>query len=1725
MNPVQQAQYIEKEYKEYLKSSFKFGNDDYQAAFNEQLSKEELYKGPYLDLTRAFSKGKSIRQLQKEGILCDSFSSLGGLHLDRTLYAHQETSIRKVSDNRNVVITTGTGSGKTECFLYPILNTILSEIEKGNNETGIRAIFLYPMNALVNDQMDRVRKILTPYKDIKFGFFTGETKETAPKNYRDTLTEENGFFIPENELVSREEIRENPPHLLFTNYSMLEYLMIRPNDYALFTPKRLKNWKYVVLDEAHTYSGALGIEVSYLLRRLTGLSEYRPNFILTSATLGKEGEDEDDIIKFASKLTSVRFEKEDIIFAKREKIDRDKVEYRLPAKLYTDLKSSLENHDRIKDLAEDYIENDKGSTREILYNLMMHNEDIYDLYDLLANGSRQFKYIENKFADRMSQEELIALIDLINAAEKDGTGIFDIKYHSFVRALSGAYLSFGGEHTLTLTKTNYIDGFKAFEVGNCKYCNSTYVIGKVRYSDKDGRRYLYQNDEIDIYENYGDNDKVDLDYFLIQNAISDDAEVDELEEYKVCAKCGCVYSAIDLNAEKCDCGEEYKISLYKVDSNGSNNISSCPCCGRKSNGGIVRTLNLGKDEGTAIIAQMLFQTLDKEEQKTQNSTKKLSLSNPIKVEEKDEYVKQFLAFSDSRQQASFFALFFDTNHTRMLQKRLLWKAIEDNNYQPLQVDYLASYLKAIIRERELLKNGMSDVKNAWIAILVELLKVDGAYGGEGLGLFHFELDLDDIMANFSEADVADAFGQYNIDKKDMGTLIQMIFSTFRTTPAIRHIKSTLTPDEKKDALEYRRFDNFISLHNSSTQKGARSFLPIKKNAENMITRYVSKVCGCDTNKACEIMELLFKVIGIEGEIFTKHELKSMYQIDASKYTLKNYKTTKYYVCQKCGRITPFNIHNKCVEDKCDGTLIECDPDVILKDNYYRRRYLNMKIEGIVTKEHTAQLDRRAAKQYQNDFRDKLINILSCSTTFEMGVDLGGLETVFMRNVPPTPANYVQRAGRAGRRQDSSAFIITYCGVGSHDYTYFDEPEKMISGVITPPYFDVTNRKIILRHLMAASLGFFFREYPEYFKSIDNLVFEGGLVQFTKYINSVPKDLNSYINDKVLVKELKKDYEDFKWFNDSYNSQDIISNFSEEIKTLITEYQSAMDSAKANNDFKEADYLQNQIERMKKSRVIDTLSRYSLIPKYGFPVDVVELQIYEDGVRRDKYDLSRDLSMAISEYAPDSEVIVDGNKYTSQYVSLPKVDEFKRRYFAYCKDCGKINMSVGSYDLDQCGYCGGELETQNKEYFIIPEYGFKTGINKESTRMKPKRSYAGDTLYIGGGKSDSNTVIINNIIKIETSVEDELLKLNRSGFYMCPECGYSEIDKRNMGTPWMTKEHKNYRQFQCNNDKLERVNLGHLFKTDVARFSSPVLSSSGRDAYAVALSFLYALLEGISSAFNIERRDIDGLIELNNERTRYDVLIYDNVPGGAGHIKRLLNENNMMEALWAAKKKVSQNCCDEDTSCYNCLRNYYNQKFHGIIKRKYAQAVIFDMIDSKGFYKKLQEIQTETGIVNEEISVEHYSLLKAWDKHITEQNILENPKLIELREIRYSIEDDDIRNRLKRIEKLVQMMDDQKEDMVELSESSDRMNDYYLPQIIEIARRYKGVELGKTNNVFEENDLKIDVLSLLNLCEDAINGMFDRAYDSALLDIESDIDVLKIKLERGGFLESDFVIKS
>ena len=227
--------------------------------------------------------------------------------LDRPLYLHQDQAIRKAVAGRNLVVATGTGSGKTESFLLPILNALAAEHGKGALGPGVRALLLYPMNALANDQMKRLRKLLAGTPQFTFGRYTGDTRESR-RDARESFEALNpGEPVLSNELLSREQMRATPPHLLLTNYAMLEYLLLRPADLDLFEGDHGGSWKFIAVDEAHVYDGAKAAEMAMLLRRLHDrVASGRPlQCLATSATIG---DDPLAVTEFAQRLFDAGFE-------------------------------------------------------------------------------------------------------------------------------------------------------------------------------------------------------------------------------------------------------------------------------------------------------------------------------------------------------------------------------------------------------------------------------------------------------------------------------------------------------------------------------------------------------------------------------------------------------------------------------------------------------------------------------------------------------------------------------------------------------------------------------------------------------------------------------------------------------------------------------------------------------------------------------------------------------------------------------------------------------------------------------------------------------------------------------------------------------------------------------------------------------------------------------------------------------------------------------------------------------------------------------------------------------------------------------------------------------------------------------------------------------------------------------------------------------------------------
>lgn len=740
----------------------------------------------------------------------------------------------------------------------------------------------------------------------------------------------------------------------------------------------------------------------------------------------------------------------------------------------------------------------------------------------------------------------------------------------------------------------------------------------------------------------------------------------------------------------------------------------------------------------------------------------------------------------------------------------------------------------------------------------------------------------------------------------------------------------------------------------------------EEDKTNRRLKYLSKILSVYDNKTIrDFLDAMW--IRMANENYVEQvELKNgkrPYQLNIDKIKVK--KVTELYRCNECKGISPYNVRNICSNPNCNGKLEKYNFSENLKDNHYYNLFTKLDITPMNVKEHTAQLSSELAYEYQQEFKNKKINVLSCSTTFEMGVDVGSLETVFMRNMPPSPANYAQRAGRAGRSLKSAAYAITFCPNNSHDLNYFKNPVEMIKGVITPPVLNISNSKIVFRHILASTLSFFWKRNPLlYTKTIGEFVEIDGFSKLKEYIDSEPEDLKQYLK-RIVPNDLHVNFgiASFKWKNKLYdviNNEGVIDIALNKYDTFIKELEK--EKNRRINENKNVDGITRAIKTIQDQRIIDFLSKNNIIPKYGFPVDTVELQApYVTNNMRNSYseiNLSRDLISAISDYAPSSEVVANGKLYTSRYIRKIAGYEWPKYNYYECSECSTLTRVSFVNGIQECRQCGNKINSKVEQY-IIPKFGFVMDISgpKDVGLNKPEKTYSGSISYIGEeNKIEFKSYMIGeNLISMGNSKMDSLAVLNKTPFKICENCGYGVVYDED------TKEEKGHKTpggYSCKG-KLKKYTLGHEFQTDVVflKFKSLDMSDSNK-----AWTILYSLLEGLSRALDINRNELSGCLQWYKDNDlpygNFGCILFDNTPGGAGYVRQLENKNVFIQMLNYGYKIVKNCSCggeEADTACYSCLCNYYNQRQHEILKRKYA----IDFYESFPISKNIDMIEIES----------------------------------------------------------------------------------------------------------------------------------------------------------------------
>src|SRR6266568_5753267 len=292
MQPLALAQQICADYRRYIETTFPILDSALHRQIDEKIDSEYLlWKGPYVSLSQPFTKGSSVTELAREGVL---LPATAGIFSGWTLYDHQERAVRRLVTGQQTIVASSTGSGKTEAFLIPIIDYCL----RHKATPGVKAVLIYPMNALANDQLNRLRHLLRG-TGVTFARYTGDTQRN------DASVGEQPEDVPPEECLSRESIQADPPDILLTNYVMLELLLVRREDQRIF---RHQPMRYLVLDEVHTYGGARGIEVGCLIRRFKEhVSRSAGGLVCVGTSATVKGDDVGEVAGFASKLFAEAF--------------------------------------------------------------------------------------------------------------------------------------------------------------------------------------------------------------------------------------------------------------------------------------------------------------------------------------------------------------------------------------------------------------------------------------------------------------------------------------------------------------------------------------------------------------------------------------------------------------------------------------------------------------------------------------------------------------------------------------------------------------------------------------------------------------------------------------------------------------------------------------------------------------------------------------------------------------------------------------------------------------------------------------------------------------------------------------------------------------------------------------------------------------------------------------------------------------------------------------------------------------------------------------------------------------------------------------------------------------------------------------------------------------------------------------------------------------------------
>lgn len=1563
---------------------------------------------------------------------------------------------------RSVVVSTGTGSGKTECFLVPILDDLVRQASTAHAPLrGVQALFLYPLNALINSQRDRLRAWTSKFAGkVRFGLYNGVTPNTVPEAEQRRAPEE---------VLSRKLLRADPPPILVTNNVMLEFMLVRAQDAGILAQSQGK-LRWIVLDEAHTYVGSQAAEISLLLRRVLhafGVQAEDVRFVATSATIGDGKEAREQLASYMASLAGVDPKQVVVVDGKRHVPELEEV-YRNAQGASPDL----------------------GQLRESrpadLFDALARVPQVRRVRDVLAKGPATLTTVVTELANAggassatVGAPESLALLDIATRAIRkvgdETEPLLPVRAHFFLRTQSGLWACSDprcpqrGEDLSTpawgfgavyFERRETCDcGSRVFEIVICQGCGAEH-LSAVQVDDRIEARAIdgWLGAEADAEEDEElPDDETEpaagavAKRRLVQGAStssSSTVDEDDVTEIQFDPKTGTTHGG----------PATFRMTLPEDER------LRCHRCGQRETAelDLFRPIRLGAPFYLSVAIPALLEQLPAAEASEGVEPRPLPFEG-----------RRLITFTDSRQGTARFAiksqLESERNYLRSYVYHTLWAG---SAAPPAEVERLRG------RIERLKTAGLADDAAEFQSELNALLEgkpvpwLDLRVRLEQQATIHTWMKESQRMrylaATLSASQIAKMFllREFARRPKRMNSLETLGLAAVRYPLVHRITEAPLA--WRRRGLALADWQDFLKLCLDFVVRSytaisieqdilrwmgtriapKRIAAPGSRQVKNRIYAWPSVAPGRPLGRMAKLLVRALKLDDQSDQdrgdvdVLLKtawEQLRPYLRADDDGFVFDFEdktviaKVRSAWVCPVTRRIldtTLLGVSPYQTDRWAAGTAtcVRVDMPTLpvqfaksAEDKETLRTWLErdgavhaLRARGVWTEfsdriasgttylevgEHSAQQRPARLRELEKLFKEGRVNVLSCSTTMEMGVDIGGISAVAMNNAPPGPANFFQRAGRAGRRGETAAASLTLCQSAPHGEAVFRDPLWPFKAPIHVPSVSLTSDRIVMRHVGSLALAAFLatrttdalRLKCSWFFERAEGTNASPAEQFSNWlVETAPEDpkLTDGLRRLVRGSNLAMTEPRVLLADTAARLQPVAEDWLEELQVLLAALKEVGGDGEADGQRSpEQTSVLLALRRARGEYLLKALASGGFLPAYGFPIDVVafdpttaeelrairiareddqESESREDSLGWKNSLPSRDLAMAIRDYAPGSGVVINGMVYESGGITLnwqlPPNQESGEpqivRWAFTCSACGARGTAPTMPEV--CRRCSSP--TIRKFKYLRPA-GFAVDIfSRPHNDVSQQRFVPAQDPWITAANAPWEPLPQPEVGRYRYDPDGMLFHRNagvaHNGYAVCLRCGRAASETGPASETEVPKELETHRPLRGGRKKgddlcpgggsgftIQRnVRLGGEQTTDVfeLQLSDPLTGAPLNDL-TTAMTLAVALREAVARRLGVEAREIGWSAFVDRSEVgdgRATIVLYDTAGGGAGYVGQVAP--HLAALLHDARVVLScpRNC---DRACHGCLLRFDTQHDIEQLDRHAAHAYLSDTL--------------------------------------------------------------------------------------------------------------------------------------------------------------------------------------